>query len=110
MGSILIRIQAMNFQDRAIAEIKSYFPNVEVINRIQESGGFGLADLKPEGYEYIERSSMGNGETAEDDAIYRLWSLKHYKDPDHITVSAAFSVKFHDQSQALIEFKLWYKS
>ena len=50
----------MNFQDRAIAEIKSYFPNVEVINRIQESGGFGLAEIKPEGYEYIERSSMGN--------------------------------------------------
>lgn len=98
------------FKDRAITEIKRYFPNVEVLNRIQESGGFGLAEIKLEGYEYIERSSMGNGETAEDDAIHGLWSLKHYKDPDHITVSAAFSVNFHDQSQALIEFKLWYKS
>ena len=100
----------MNFQDRAITDIKRYFPNVEVLNRIQESGGFGLAELKQEGYECVERSSMGNGEAAEDDATYGLWSLKHYKEPDHITVSAAFSVKFHDQSQALIEFKLWYKS
>ena len=98
------------FYDKVIAEIKRYFPNVDVLNHIQDSGGFGLAEIKPEGYEYIERSTMGNGETAEDDAIYRLWILKHYKDPDHITVSAAFSVKFEDQSQALIEFKLWYKS
>lgn len=100
----------MTFQERAITEIKRYFPNAEVLNRIQDSGGFGLAEIKLEGYEVVERSSMGNGETAEDDAIYRLWSLKHYKEPDHITVSAAFSVKFVDQSQALIEFKLWYKS
>lgn len=100
----------MTFQDRAIEEIKRYFPDVEVLNYAQNCGGFGLAEIREEGYEYIKQSFMGNGETAEDDAIYRLWPIKHYKDPDHITVSAAFSVKLEDQSQALIEFKLWYKS
>lgn len=96
----------MTFQDRAIAEIQRYFPNVEVLNRIQDSCGFGLAEAKPEGYEYLRQVSSGRGDTPEADAIYGLWPLKHYKDPDHITVSSAFA----GIDAALIEFKLWYKS
>ena len=96
----------MTFQDRAITEIKRYFPNVEVLNRIQDSGGFGLAEIKPEGYEYIRKVSVGNGDTPSADAIHDLWHLKHYKEPDHITVSDAFS----SIDGAIIVIKLWYKS
>lgn len=96
----------MTFQDRAIEEIKRYFPDVEVLNYTQDCGGFGLAEIREEGYEYIRKVSSGSGDTPEADAIYGLWPLKHYKDPDHITVSSAFS----GVDAALIEFKLWYKS
>ena len=94
------------FYDKAITEIKRYFPNVEVLNRTQDSGGFGLAEIKPEGYEYIRKVSVGNGDTPSADAIHGLRPLKHYREPDHITVSAAFS----SIDEAFIEIKLWYKS
>jgi hypothetical protein len=98
----------MNFQDRAIAEIQKYFPVVDVRNQTQDGDSLGLApaQIKPEGYEYIRKVSVGNGDTPSDDAIYGLWPLKHYREPDHITVSAAFS----SIDEAFIEIKLWYKS
>ena len=117
----------MTLQDKVIAKIKEYFPNIEVktiVKPFEVSISYGLAEdntLSPE-YEYVHKLMYSNNvfyketeEAAEEDLIKELSSLRFYKSPELLFIRATGTKRDRDFATqrdnylSVARFSLGYK-
>ena len=118
----------MTLQDKVIAKIKEYFPNVKVVTMADTADlvSYGISteikkEEKPE-YEYVHKVCSSNnvnyresGESAESDLINELNCIRFYKAPDILFIRATgtksgfdFSCR-DDHYLSVARFSLGYK-
>jgi len=117
----------MTLQDKVIAKIKEYFPEVEVITMVKPveyTINYGEMNEKedPPEYEYVHKVISSNRvfyktseALAEDDLIKELDFVKYYKTPDVLFIRLAETNNDHDFATrqdrylSVARFSLGYK-
>lgn len=117
----------MTLQDKVIAKIKEYFPDIEVktiVKPCEFSINYGPVEdntLSPE-YEYVHKLIHSNNvfyketeEASEEDLIKELSSLRFYKSPEFLFVRAVGTnhdrdfATMRDRYLSVARFSLGYK-